>query len=94
MIIYLDKFSSFTVVMPSSIHLGSFLCQSDAEHPPNVSFLMIVEASSSDPLRYRVNVADLFFKARRELSPGTLDAAAQERHARDPALPPRLAPSS
>ena len=77
MIIYLDKFSMsygacFTVVMPSSIHLGSFLCQSDAEHPPNVSFLMIVEASSSDPPRYRANVADLFFKARCELPPGTI----------------------
>ncbi len=29
----------FTVVMPSSLHLGSFLCQSDAEHPPNVSLI-------------------------------------------------------
>ena len=62
----------YTVVMPSSIHLGAFLRQSDAEHPLNVSFLMIVEASPSDPPRYRVNVADFFFKARRELPSGTI----------------------
>ena len=58
--------------MPSQIHLGSFLRQSDAEHPPNVSFLMIVEASPSDPPRYRANIPDLFFKARHELVPGTI----------------------
>ena len=61
----------YTVVMPSHIHLGSFLRQSDAEHPPNVSFLMIVEASPSDPPRYRANIPDLFF-ARHELVPGTI----------------------
>ena len=33
----------YTVVMPSLINLGDFLRQSDADHPPNVSFLMIVE---------------------------------------------------
>ena len=62
----------FTVVMPSSLHLGSYLSQSDAEHPPNVSFLVIVEASKPEPPRYRTNPADLFFKARRELPPGTI----------------------
>ena len=62
----------YTVVMPSRIHLGAFLRQSDAEHLPNVSFLMIVEASPSDPPRYRANRPDLFFKARHELVPGTI----------------------
>ncbi len=28
---------------PRIVHLGSYLRQSDAEHPPNVVFLMIVE---------------------------------------------------
>ena len=62
----------FTVLMPSSLHLGSFLRQSNAEHPPNVSFLCIIEATKSDSPRYRANLADLFFKAQRELPPGTI----------------------
>ena len=65
--------ASFTVVMPRTLHLlGSYLCQSDAEHPPNVNFLAIVEDSESDAPRYRANLADLFFKAKRELPPGTI----------------------
>ena len=34
---------SFTIAMPHTVHLGSYLCQSDAEHPPNVILIMIVE---------------------------------------------------
>ena len=41
-----------TVAMPRTVHLGSYLCQS--EHPPNVILLTIVEDSDSRaPLRYR-----------------------------------------
>ncbi len=65
--------TSFTIAMPHTVDLGSYLCQSDAEHPPNVSFLVIVEDSESGvPPRYRVNAADLFFKTRYEPPPGTI----------------------
>jgi hypothetical protein len=39
--------TSLTIAMPRTVHLDSYLRQSDAEHPPNVSFLMIVEGSES-----------------------------------------------
>ena len=42
-----------TVAMPSTVHLGSYLCQSDAEHPPNVILMMISRA----PPRYRANAS-------------------------------------
>ena len=64
--------TSFTIAMPRNVHLGSYLRQSDAEHLPNVSFLIIVEESESGEPRYRANAADLFFKARYELPPGTI----------------------
>jgi hypothetical protein len=47
--------------------------QSDAEHPPSVVFLMIVEEEVSGlPPRYRANFPEFFFKARYELPPGTV----------------------
>ena len=56
------------------MHVGSYIRQSNAEeHPPNISFLMIVEDSESDlPERYRANTPELFFKALFELPPGTV----------------------
>ena len=59
--------------LPRTVHLGSYLRQSDSEHPPNVVFLMIVEEEVSGlPLRYRANTPEFFFKARYGLSPGTV----------------------
>jgi hypothetical protein len=57
---------------PRIVHLGSYLRQSDAEHPPNVVFLMIVEEDSGSPPRYRANKPEIFIKARYELPPGTV----------------------
>ena len=58
---------------PRIVHLGSYLRQSDAAHPPNVDFLMIVEEEvpGMQP-RYRASVPQFFFKARYELPPGTV----------------------
>ena len=59
---------------PRTVHLGSYLRQSDAEHLPNVDFFMIVEeevAAGSAP-RYRANFPEFFFKARYGLPPGTV----------------------
>ena len=55
-----------------TVHLGSYLRQSYAEHPPNVSFLMIVEEDSGLPPRYRANTPEFFIKARYDLPPGTI----------------------
>ena len=48
-----------TVAMPCTVHLRSYLRQSDAEHPTNIILMMIVEDSDSRaPPRYRgVNAA-------------------------------------
>jgi hypothetical protein len=65
--------TSLTHTFPRIVHLGSYLRQSDAAHPPNVDFLMIVEedVSGMQP-RYRANFPEFFFKARYELPPGTV----------------------
>ena len=54
-----------------AVHLGSYLRQSDAEHPRNVAFLMINEGRRN-LRRYNANHADLFIQAEHELSPGTI----------------------
>jgi hypothetical protein len=66
--------SSLIHTFPRIVHLGSYLQQSDAAHPPNVDFLMIVEdeVPGMQPPRYRANFPELFFKARYELPPGTV----------------------
>ena len=65
--------TSLIHTFPRIVHLGSYLRQSDAEHPPNVVFLMIVEEEVSGlPLRSRANTPEFFFKARYELPPGTV----------------------
>ena len=65
--------TSLIHTFPRIMHLGSYLCQSDAEHPLNVVFLMIVEEEVSGLLpRYRANTPEFFFKARYELPPGTV----------------------
>ena len=66
--------TSLIHTFPRIAHLGSYLRQSDAAHPPNVDFLMIVEGevSGMQPPRYRANFPELFFKARSELPPGTV----------------------
>ena len=65
--------TSLIHTFPRIAHLGSYLRQSDAAHPPNVDFLMIVEGEVSGmPPRYRANFPELFFKARSELPPGTV----------------------
>jgi hypothetical protein len=60
-----------TVVMPWAVYLGSYLRQSDAEHPRNVAFLMINEGRRN-LRRYNANHADLFIQAEHELPPGTI----------------------
>ncbi len=66
--------TSLIHTFPQIVHLGSYLQQSDAAHPPNVDFLMIVEEEVPDTQqpRYRANFPELFFKARYELPPGTV----------------------
>jgi hypothetical protein len=66
--------SCLSHTFPRIVHLGSYLQQSDAAHPPNVDFLMIVEdeVPGMQPPRYRANFAEFFFKARHELPPGTV----------------------
>jgi hypothetical protein len=66
--------TSLIHTFPRIVHLGSYLQQSDAAHPPNVDFLMIVEEEVPDTQqpRYRANFPELFFKARYELPPGTV----------------------
>ena len=59
-----------TVVMPRAVHLGSYLRQSDADHPHNVFFLSIIEGG--DRRRYKANHADLFIQAEHKLPPGTI----------------------
>jgi hypothetical protein len=65
--------TSLIHTFPRTVHLGSYLRQSDADHPPNVDFFMIVEeeVAGSAP-RYRANFPEFFFKARYELPPGTV----------------------
>ena len=50
--------------------MGAYLCQSDADHPPNVVLMSIIE--EGDLRRYNANHSDLFFQARYELPPGTI----------------------
>ena len=66
--------TSFIIPFPRTLHVVSYIHQSDAEeHPPNISFLMIMEDSESGlPERYRANTPELFFKALYELPPGTV----------------------
>ena len=66
--------TSLIHTFPRIVHLGSYLRQSDEAHPPNVSFLMIVEeeVSGVQQPRYRANFPEFFFKARYELPPGTV----------------------
>ena len=42
--------TSLIHTFPRIVHLGSYLRQSDAAHPPNVDFLMIVEGYAAAPL--------------------------------------------
>jgi hypothetical protein len=66
--------TSLIHTFPRIVHLGSYLQQSDAAHPPNVDFLMIVEEEvpGMQQPRYRATFPELFFKARYELPPGTV----------------------
>jgi hypothetical protein len=66
--------TSLIHTFPRIVYLGSYLQQSDAAHPPNVDFLIIVEdeVSGMQQPRYRANFPELFFKARYELPPGTV----------------------
>ncbi len=58
-----------TVVMPRAVHLGSYLRQSDADHP-NIVFMSIIEGGTRR--RYNANHSDLFIQARHDLPPGTI----------------------
>ena len=59
-----------TVVMPRAVHLGSYLRQSVADHPPNVVFMSVTEGGNRR--RYNANHSDLFIQARHELHPRTI----------------------
>ena len=53
---------SRSFALPSTVHLGSYLCQkSDAEHPPNVILMIFVGDSDPEiPPRFQANILDLY----------------------------------